>query len=117
MNIFKQPELGYKKLNRCIKNVIFHFQMKCKFFEVLYKFTGKFSGPDGRDAAREMKFKKSSIFLFVFFCLYREKRRPVRFTCRVKGTARRLLLPSRPLQSACVARTTIRTVLQDIIGD
>lgn len=68
--------------------------MKCKFFEVLYKFTGKFSEPDGCDAAQEMKFKKSSI-------LYRENRRPVRFICRVKRNRETSLFWSCPLQSTC----------------
>lgn len=64
MNIFEQLtlELEYKKMEQMYQNVIFHFQMKCKFFEVLYKFTHRFSGREPRDQAPEDEiFKKSSI--------------------------------------------------------
>lgn len=65
MNIFEQltQELEYKKMEQMYQNVIFHFQMKCKFFEVLYKFTCKFSGREPRDLAHEMKFYKELHFV------------------------------------------------------
>lgn len=100
MNIFKTTYSGIriqKKLNRCIKNVILIFQMKCKFYsiffpQVLYKFTGSIL----RALTGETWLRRSDLKRAQF--LYREKEnkktplRPARFICRVNGKPRGVIM-------------------------